>query len=426
MFLSAAPRDASAYVLGEDEFEEISTEIGAIIRSFTFFLAGDILEPPLAAEDNSPLFREILDLRLYFQHRTPRYKVVIHNALVNTIRSSDALELIGLGRTGGPPLLLPLFVEIADDENVLLRNDVDWIYAAFNFGPVTATVGRQPITIGRGSLWSPLDLIGTFALTEVDRDYKPGADAVRLQFSLGARTNITAIASTGELIRDQDGDGKGDYDLEAERRGTTGILRATTGGDRWEGGLLGGYVRGDLVAGGDMVFDLGQVKLYAEGSATFPSDDSVESPASDDDVVGKALLGATIRAGDLLISPEIFYNGFGASDPDDYAAVALSSRVDIGEQVTLGELHSALFFDYSVTPVLKLRGGALVNTLDPSALATGRLIYDASGSTQLILGTYVPVGEGPEATGDPAAPFQLQSEFGAYPYFAFAEFKTIL
>ncbi|MBT8492696.1 MAG: hypothetical protein KJO07_06520 [Deltaproteobacteria bacterium] len=424
--LVATPvRQADAYVLEEDAFEEIATEVGVIIRSFTFLLSGDLLDEPFQSDDQSPLFRELIDLRMYVQHRTRNFKFVFHNALVTTVRSAPALELIGLGRTGGPPRFLPLFVELIDDDNVVLRDDVDWVYASYRFGRLTVTAGRQPVTFGRGQLWSPLDLVGTFALTEVDRDYKPGVDALRLDLGIGDRTNFTLLASAGELVNDEDGDGNDDYDLGVEGVGSTAIGRFTTGSDRWELGLLSGWVRGDFVAGADVVFDLDSINVYLEASATVPID-AEDSPVTDARVVGKAVAGVTVRTGDLTITPELLYNGFGASESGDYFAVASSTRFAIGEQVTLGQVHGGLFANYDISPVLKIRGGGLINMLDPSALASGRLVYDASGSTQLILGVYVPTGDGPEVTAGPGSLPVLRSEFGTYPFFVFSEFKTVL
>ena len=75
---------------------------------------------------------------------------------------------------------------------------MDWLYCAVNWGPATFTVGRQPVTFGRGKFCGPSDLVATFALTEVDTEYKPGADALRIDLGLGERTQLGLIAAAGK------------------------------------------------------------------------------------------------------------------------------------------------------------------------------------------------------------------------------------
>ncbi len=94
-----------------------------------------------------------------------------------------------------PPRWLPLTVTITDEPTLTLRDTVDWVYAAYTRGPVTITLGRQPVSFGRAKLWSPMDLVAPFALTEVDTEYRPGADAVRID--LAARRPARADPGRG-------------------------------------------------------------------------------------------------------------------------------------------------------------------------------------------------------------------------------------
>ena len=112
-----------------------------------------------------------------------------------------------------PPRWLPLTFE-HDEPTLSLRSDADWLYAAYTAGPMTFTVGRQPITFGRGALWRTADRISTFALTEVDTEYKPGADALRIDISVAEQTQITALAAVGELE-------SSDHDAQVELRGSS-------------------------------------------------------------------------------------------------------------------------------------------------------------------------------------------------------------
>jgi len=151
-----------------------------------------------------------------------------------------------------PPRWFPLQADITDDEGITLRESVDWAYAAVTLGPVTVTAGRQPITLGRGKLYKPLDLVATFALTEVDTEYKPGADALRIDWNATPRTVLSLFATAGE------------WNDELALRGSAFALRAKQELAKGEVGMLGGLVRGDGVIGADAVVDAGKFDIYAE------------------------------------------------------------------------------------------------------------------------------------------------------------------
>ncbi len=412
----ASGSPAHAGVLSEDEFEGTSTELGVIARSFSFVLAGDILAPPFNLVDANPASIGLLDLRLYFIKKTANWKFVVHNQLTAATRSSASLGALSLGRGLEPARLLPLRATAVDDPTQLLRSDVDWLYASYTRGRATITVGRQPITFGRGAVWRPLDLISTFSLTEVDTEYKPGADAVRVDVSLGEKSSVVLIASTGEF--------EADRDLEASLGASVFVLRGKRSWDRGEAGALLGMVRGDLVAGVDAVYDAGGFDVYAESSLTISTSRSLSSPLRDEgEPVVKAVLGATYKASSkVTLVPELMFNGFGAWNPDDYLAVAASERVAIGEQITWGMLYTNLFATWQAHPLLTVSGGALVNPRDPSALGTLVLNYSFADSVIGVLGGYVPVGKQPTVAGG----FAARSEYGVYPYFLFMELKAIL
>lgn len=417
----SAPTDARALVLSEDEFEETSTVIGAIARSFAFVMSGSILEPPFTTEDMNPTGMGIFDLRLYFEKRSPSFKLVLHNQFTSVVRSHVLMGALGLGRGAEPPRLLPLHYDITDDPTINLRNTVDWLYVAWSKGAFTATLGRQPVTFGRGKLWSPSDLIGTFALTEVDTEYKPGADALRVDWSPSQKTSVTAVASAGEL--------EDDHDLDASLNGSAFLAQVKRSFGSGEAGVVGGYVRGDVVGGLNGVFDTGSFEVYGEGTISVLTKHSLiatslldGSPLQEThDVVPKAVLGATFRPKNkLTVSPEILYNGFGSRHPDDYYSLAASERVAIGEQTLLGQLHAGVVANWEAHPLVNVTALTLVNTLDPSALASLSVSYSIAGNAQALIGAYAPIGKTPDSVLAP------KDEFGSYPYFVFFELKAVM
>jgi len=406
---------ANAFVLAEDELEDTSTEFGVIGRSFGFVLAGDTLTPPLAPEDASPSAINVEDLRSYLSYRSSHLRLVWHQETRSIVRSHGSLGAFDIGRGAGPPRWLPLRATFADDPTLRLETEADWAYAAYAAGPATVTVGRQPVTFGRGRLFRPWDVVARFSLTEVDTEYKPGADAVRVALSPASETTIDAVAVAGETVSD--------HDVEMTARGSALALTFRQG---WSGGEFSGLaalVRGDLVFGYGALFTFNAFDLYGEATLTRTGGSSLPVPAA----VGRrvpitrGLLGASFKpSSDLTLIPELYYDGFGARRSAGYLGVLASERVTLGEQVTLGRFYAGAALDWEAHPLLHATFLGLSNPLDPSALLSLALTYEAAENTRLVAGAYIPVGAGPDAT------FAAGSEFGLYPNLGFVEVRVAL
>jgi hypothetical protein len=411
--LIVVERAAPAFVLSEDPLEEKSLELGLTVRLFSFVFAGPILRPPYNLADANPSGLGLFDLRPGLVWKTPRLKVVVQNQLTGLARSGSSTGILGLGRGVEPLRWLPLQVDLADKEGFRLRENLDWVYLALTLGPVTLTLGRQPITIGRGQIWKPLDLVSAFALTEVDTEYKPGTDALRLDWTIRPRTNLSVFAVAGK------------WKDELALAGSSFAARVTHTFGRGELGAFAGFIRRDVVLAVDGVVDAGKLDLYAEAAVHLLTAGSLTPPAEPDrgPAAARALLGATIKpSSKLTLTPEVFYNGFGAWRARGYLDVALSDRAAIGEMVSLGQLYAAALAQWKAHPLLDLTGGVILNPVDPSALFTVGLSYSLADNMILAAGAYLPAGRLPSAEGG-AVP---RSEFGLYPYFAYLELKAAM
>jgi hypothetical protein len=406
---------ARAFVLSEDEIEDTSTEAGVVARSFGFVFAGDTLAPPLNAEDANPSASSILDLRSYFSYRSSHWRLTWHQTSYSVVRSHQSLGSLALGRGMPPPRWLPLRADAADTPTLHLGTEADWAYAAYDAGRVTLTLGRQPITLGRGRLFHPWDVVSSFVLTEVDREYKRGADAARIDVSPSSSTTFTVLGTAGALAGENG----------ISRRGSSVAVQGKQDWDRGQFSALAAFVRNDFLVGYGALWDLGKLDLYAEATATWVQKASLSSPAvaGRGAPVARALAGATLHpASHVTVVPEVYYDGFGAQRPRDYLSVAASERVAVGEQIVLGRLYAAVTADWEAHPSLRLTALALSNLLDASALVSVALSYDASANTRIAVGGYLPVGRAPR-TGAVVEP---RSEYGLYPSLAFAELRIAL
>jgi hypothetical protein len=413
--LGIAPK-AGATVISEDELEGTSTSAGVVWRSFGFTLAGPVLAPPYAPEDYSPTHTAIFDTRAYLERKTNDYKFVAHPQLSLRTFSHELAGVLTFGRGLSPPRWLPLSYTFVDDATVKLSGQFDRLYLGYTFGPATLTLGRQAVTFGRGKLWRTSDVVSTFSLTEIDTEYKPGSDALRLDIHLGDASDVTLVVTAGELE-------SGAHDAQADIQGSSALIRYQHGGRVGEIGAMLGMVRGDVLLSLDATLDFGSLDSYAEVTLVYPTKESLGAPATSDRPILKGLLGATLKpAPKLTVSPELMYSGFGAWRHEDYLQVLLSERVAIGEQTSIGRMYAGVALDVEMHPLWHLVSAQIVNLGDPSGLFSLALKHSLADNAEVLFGAYAPMGKRPNVGLFPT----LRSEFGSYPYFFFSELKGVL
>lgn len=421
---------AEAIVLAEDPFEETSTELALMVRTFSFVFASPVLRPPYNLEDANPSGAALADVRLTFAHKSKRWQLVAAGQLTPQAQShGGGLGGPSIGRGVPPPRWLPLRGWITRKDRVQILAGFDWLYLRTSLGPLTITVGRQPVSFGRGQLWHPTDMISMFSLTEVDTEYKPGADALRVDWQIAERSSLLLLAVAGEL--------EDDRDLGVSLAGSSFLARFKQGFGKAELALMAGLVRRDVVIAVDGIVDLGFGDFYAEAVVNVPTSGSL-TPNTDalcpaplpgvgcgertPGAVARAVLGLRIKpTTKLTTSVELFYNGFGSLDREDYLAVATSERVAIGEVVALGALYGGSSLLWEVHPLVKISGALLANLRDPSALLFTGLVYSAASNVDLIAGAYLPIGRVPDISRAPLV--VPRGEYGLFPTFFFLELK---
>ena len=73
----------------------------------------------------------------------------------------------------------------------------------FSIPPVSIAAGRQAISWGEAFYYNIGDLFGAFPVTETNRRYKPGIDAVAATVTLGTFSDISLV---GVPVEDVEGD----------------------------------------------------------------------------------------------------------------------------------------------------------------------------------------------------------------------------
>ncbi|MCB9555018.1 MAG: hypothetical protein H6707_02865 [Deltaproteobacteria bacterium] len=426
LLIGCFAHDARAIVFYEDEFGESSAELALVLRTFAFLFAGKMVDEPRNPGGSTPAGQSVFDLRAGLRARTPRFSFELTNQFSAHYAAGIGLAgALNVGQGVAPPRWLPLRAALTRDGLRLVSN-VDRLFVKGQFGKVTLSLGRQPVSFGRGQFWRPLDLVSTFSLTEVDSEFKPGSDAARLDWQLAERGALTIVAAVGELVAD--------HDAAVALNGSAFLARYVQSYSRGEFGLLAGYIRGDAVLAADGALDVKVADLYAELSVTILTDDSLTPNRAaicpTISCLRTGLRRARVRSvvggrykptSKITLSAEVYYNGFGSAGNADYLAIAQSERFGIGEITSLAPLYLGFSATWKVHPLVDLFGTTLLSAFDPSSLFYLGISYNVAQNVQLVAGGYFPVGQLP----DPSA-LTVKDEFGLYPYFAFAELKLAL
>ncbi|MFW5878901.1 MAG: hypothetical protein ACOCVR_03695 [Myxococcota bacterium] len=355
---------------------------------------------------SEPFGQSAADLRLKLGLRHSSWlRLSLHHQLTVLTSSADLIESANLFSPAPGQADLPQAVDLSwslgDHPGHSILGRFDRASVMLRLPRFHLTLGRQPITFGRAYFFTPLDLVAPFAPTAVDREYKPGIDALRADYFFGIAGQVTFVAAYA-----------GSW--ESEGMIFSGRAGTTLGG--WDLALFGAAVRRDTVVGLESSGAIGPVAVRAEGSLTFPS--------GDEDPFVRVVAGADhlMLAGRLQLSGEIYHQSLGVSDPAELLIMALHPRVRRGEIWTLGRWYAAARTDYELTPLLHLGAFAVANLEDPSLLLGPSLSWSVADSAAVTAGAHIGLGERPETGGPPL--LQPQSELGFYPTTFYASIQA--
>jgi hypothetical protein len=399
-------------------------------------------------------------LKLEGEHHE-KWKWQIHFRTQPQISSfPGALGAMSMAGGANPARSLPLQGTAPDDSRFIWRHELDRLLVSYRVGKVDIILGRQPISFGVGFVWKPADLVGTFSPTEVDGEYKPGVDALRVNIALGDFTELALVAAFGGPTCTSNvlpsGRSCEGYDPQFNVEHSVALARFRTNVKAWDIGAIAGWVRGDVVAG---LFITGTVKRFRIRSEVVYTWDMVEdgpdpdrtdwtgwnpltdsfyagmgNPQGKDDHFVRAIFGVDYRFNtkkSLFVLAEVYYNGFGRRHAKDYMALLLKPRVaEFGEVFNTGILYAALGVNWEAHAKVPLALTVMGNLLDPSMFINATMTYKVGDESILVAGAMIPIGRAP-ALGSPAELFDsdptndlvIRSEFGLYPFVFYVQWK---
>lgn len=289
-------------------------------------------------------------------------------------------EASGPGALGPLPALARAPYRVTQAEGAIAtggqfswRQELDRAQATFHLERAELTVGRQAIGWGRGVVFGAVDIFAPFTPLEVDREWRRGVDALRVDLRLGDKTSVDLVAAFGESVdesafaaRARSDFGVADVELVGGRRGRDPFCGATS-----SAAVLGAEVHGELA-----FFWL---------------------PAPQPRMVSKAVLGASyqVAVGDgLNLVAEYHYSGLGSDHPGDLASLLADpdfvARYLRGDTQILGQHAVAALATYSLGMTGSVTLELLVDPNDGSGLVMPMASLDLGENVTLLAGAYFP------------------------------------
>ncbi|MDH5491877.1 MAG: hypothetical protein OEY14_07980 [Myxococcales bacterium] len=283
------------------------------------------------------------------------------------------------------------------------RHELDRAYIALHLPFMELTLGRQAIGLGRGALFSAVDLFAPFSPTEVDREWRRGVDAAHLELRLPSVSELS-----GDLIA-----AFGDLSASGLRSwAMVGRLRALIG--EADAALIAGLRDQDEFAAAVLSANLGEAEVHGE-FALFDTDGAGIDGGwlGTDALVAKALIGGSYvfdLGRGLRTVLEYHYSGFGVARIGRSSAIlfdtSFQSRLLRGDSQLLGRHAIALILGTELLDDLMAGLTYIQSPIDGSGLLSPTLSWSHSDNVTVLASVLLPWGAASEG-GIP------RSEFGA-------------
>lgn len=280
--------------------------------------------------------------------------------------------------TGGTRRLLELEAVVVDEADLRGILELDRLSVAWQRPDFRLVAGRQAITWGVNVFWPVLDLFAPFPPERIDREYKPGVDALRLTVPFGGLSEVDLVGAVqGTSLRDD---------------GSLGALARVHVGPA-DLGAMAGWFHGDVVVGGFVTADVRGTGLRAEVAFTDSGD--AADRARDRASFWRATVGLDRQlTPTLTLTAEAAWNGFGAGDAD---------RLQRGEVTSLGRYYLGASLAWQAHPLVAITATVLANLDDGSLLLTPHLDWSLADNLGVTVGVVVGVGPGARADGTPGS-----------------------
>lgn len=284
------------------------------------------------------------------------------------------------------------------DSSTTMGYELDRAVYKRRFDKFTLSAGRQPIDWGTGRLWQPLNVFGAFAPVDLDTEYKPGIDAVVMDWYPSAFSTMTAA-----YVFSPD-----DNERITDAKDSVAVHYRRLVGEQAELALVAGQVNDNQVLGASFESEFKGIGLRAEAS---------HYDLADGDSGIFAIAGADYKfENGTTLAAELYNNGLGAGSTSELAATQSSPLVIQGLQPHLSKQVLGLTAQREISPLWSGGYTLLTSRLDDaggdkeySFLHQLNLKYSLGNESELLFSLLQGSGEGLDEQDN------IQSEFGHIP-----------
>lgn len=292
-----------------------------------------------------------------------------------------------------------------------LYHNLDRLSVTVRTSQADIILGRQAIAWGSARVINPTDIIAPFSFNELDKEERPGVDAVRVRIPLGTMDELDLGAVAGRKLAP----GKNAFFI----RGKTYQLKTDISG------LLVAF-RNHLLLGLDLARSLGGAGIWAEAAWVIPEAFREGRQEKDDGYVRFSSGLDYSLSGTTYGFIEYHFSSAGAGRPEEYNSLFSTSPFRDGAVYLLGRHYLNLGATVQVSPLILFTGLAIFNLSDGSAVLAPQLEYNIAENIYLAGGGYIGFGKKPEILpleGDSTTRL-MRSEFGTYPDMLFTSFRV--
>lgn len=307
--------------------------------------------------------------------------------------------------TTAPFRVTQLADDVVNEDRGVAVHELDRALLSFHPAWGEVTIGRQAIGLGRGVLFSAVDMFSPFTTLEADREWRRGVDAARVEFRLSETTSTEAIAVAGETWEGSA--------LLIRLRGYFGPMDAE---------VIAGKRGRDEVIGTVLSATVADAEIHAELAVFHTPEDHPDGTLfGNNDYVPKAVLGASYTLGignGLTVLLEYHYSGFGARHTDEaqdlFAIPEYAERLRRGDSQPIGRHACGMQISYPISESLNATLATFASPTDGSGIVSPALRWDLSRAISFTTAAYVPWGQ-PPTNG------RIESEYGSSPTSLFAQ-----
>ncbi|MBN2301945.1 MAG: hypothetical protein JXN60_05455 [Lentisphaerae bacterium] len=363
-------------------------EIGGYYKNFFSVVRAPDADDPTQADDFQRVRFKLeyesspkVDFQVHFESS------VIWGDTADTLSAQSETNLfdsgiVTLARPSHRPRFMDLQTVSLSESGIHWRNELDRLRLRLKSDRITLAIGRQSVSWGSSSFWSPVDVFSGFTPTEIDKDEKTGIDVIRLTIFPTYDSEIDAILEPLDRNRE----------WRIDSNDSSAAIRFKRHIGQYDIAACGGYIAGNWIAGFDFSGYIMNAGLHGEFLGMRVNDCVTDNFA-------QAVIGIdySFQAPfEPYFMIEYYFNSAGAVDVENYTSVlakpAIQDAIWRGTTYSLGRAYAGAVIKLTLTPLVAFQNQTIVNMDDNSVREYASISASTSDNSEIIAGASIGIG----------------------------------